>query len=199
MVEQFVFEREFFTLLEQEDERIAERVAAAGCAECGGPLYRSDYDRKPRGAQIAAGAESSVRRFSLCCGREGCRHRATPPSLRFLGRRVYVGAVVIAASIVGLLLQAAGVIRKTTGVPARTVRRWLAWWQGPFLTTLVFVAVRARLIDVAVDALPKSIMDRLGGAAEQRMQVMLVLLAPLTTRSVTEGARFLRATGVDNK
>jgi hypothetical protein len=44
-------------------------------------------------------AESFDRRFSLCCGREGCRRRATPPSVRFLGRRVYVGAVVIVASV----------------------------------------------------------------------------------------------------
>jgi hypothetical protein len=191
-VEQVTFEREFFALLEQEDERIAEQVAAEGCAECKGPLYRSDYDRKPRGALIAAGAEESVRRFSLCCGREGCRHRATPLSLRFLGRRVYVGAVVIAASIVGLLLQAAGAVRKATGVPARTVGRWRSWWQGPFLSTEVFVALRARLVEIAVTALPASIFDRLAGTASARMHAMLVLLAPLTTGSVREGTRFLR-------
>ena len=77
MVDQFMFGSEFFALLEQEDERIAGQVAAAGCAVCGGPLYRGDYDRKPCGARIVAGAEASVRRFSLCCGREGCRRRAT--------------------------------------------------------------------------------------------------------------------------
>ena len=99
-MEPFTLESEFFALLEQEDERIAAQVAAEGCAECGGPLHRSDYERKPRGGLLAAGAEESVRRFSLCCGREGCRQRATPPSLRFLGRRVYVGAAGIEASIV---------------------------------------------------------------------------------------------------
>jgi hypothetical protein len=192
MVAQFTFEREFFALLEQEDARIAQQVAAEGCAQCGGPLHRSDYERKPRGARIAAGAEESVRRFSLCCGREGCRQRATPPSLRFLGRRVYVGAVVIAASLVGLVLQAAGALRKATGVPARTVRRWLCWWQGAFLRTEVFVAVRARLVEVAVTALPASIVERLAGTGEERMQTMLVLLAPLTTSSVRDGSRFLR-------
>src|SRR5271157_4368665 len=70
-----------------------------------GPLHRSDYDRKPRGALIAPAGEAFVRRFSLCCGREGCRKRATPPSLRFLGRRVYLGAVVLVAS---MLAQALG-------------------------------------------------------------------------------------------
>src|SRR5262245_28140930 len=195
MVEQVEVEREFFALLEQEDERIAGQVAIGGCPVCGGPLYRGDYVRKPCGARIAPGAEASVRRFSLCCGREGCRHRATPPSLRFLGRRVYVGAVVIEASIVGMMQKTTGAIRETTGVPARTVRRWLSWWQGSFLTTLVFVALRARLIGVAMDAVPKSIVDRLSGSAEQRMQTMLFLLAPLTTGSVRDGARFMRVTG----
>jgi len=84
-------------------------------------------------------------------------------------------------------------------VPARTVRRWLSWWHGPFLLTAVFVAVRARLFAVAVDALPRSLLERLSGSAEQRMQTMLVLLAPLTTGSVTDGARFLRAPGGDGK
>jgi hypothetical protein len=42
----------------------------------------------------------------------------------------------------------------TIGEPARTVRRWLSWWQGAFLCTEVFVAVRARLVEVALPALP---------------------------------------------
>src|SRR5277367_5831761 len=124
MVDEVDLGREFFTLLEQHDEGVARRVAAAGCRWCAGRLHRSDYDRKPRGALIAPAGEEFVRRFSLCCGREGCRKRATPPSVRFLGRRVYLGAVVIVASMVALALRAAGEIRRQTGVPARTVRRW---------------------------------------------------------------------------
>jgi hypothetical protein len=191
MVDQFDLGREFFALLEQEDERIAQRVAREGCPSCGGPLHHSDYDRKPRGGVIGVGAEESARRFSLCCGREGCRHRVTPPSLRFLGRRVYVGAVVIAASILGRLLKTARAVRRATGVPAKTVRRWLGWWQGPFLTTAVFVAVRARLIGVAVEALPTSIVDRLAGTSDERVRTVLQMLAPLTTGSIAEGSRFL--------
>ena len=193
MVDQFAFGREFFAHLEQEDERIAQRVADEGCPHCKGPLYRGDYDRKPRGALFAERAETSIVRFSLCCGREGCRRRATPPSLRFLGRRVYVGAVVIVASVLARLHKAAAVLRRTTRVPERTVRRWLSWWQGAFLSTEVFIAVRARLIGVAADALPTSILDRLAGTAEQRVQTMLVLLAPLTTGSVADGSRFARS------
>jgi hypothetical protein len=110
--------REFFTLLEQHDEGVARRVAAAGCPRCDGPLHRGDYDRKPRGALIAPAGEEFVRRFSLCCGREGCRKRATPPSLRFLGRRVYLGAVVLVASMLAQALGTEGSIRQVTGVLA---------------------------------------------------------------------------------
>ena len=99
--------REFFGLLVELDEAVTRRVAAERCPACKGPLHRGDYDRKPRGALIALAGEAFARRFSLCCGREGCRKRATPPSVRFLGRRVYLGAVVLVASIVALALRSA--------------------------------------------------------------------------------------------
>ncbi|XXY46428.1 hypothetical protein WME91_41160 [Sorangium sp. So ce269] len=89
----------FFSCLQGIDQEIARQVARAGCPWCGGPLDRSDYDRKPRGDRfIAATVELPLRRISLCCRREGCRRRRTPPSVVFLGRRVYLGAVVIVAS-----------------------------------------------------------------------------------------------------
>jgi hypothetical protein len=182
---------EFFGLLEREDEAVTQRVAAVGCQVCDGPLHRSDYRRKPRGALIAPAGETSVVRFSLWCGREGCRKRATPPSVRFLGRRVYLGAVVIVASMMALALRSAG-IRRQTGVPVRTMRRWLGWWQGPFLGTEVFVTICAQLIGVDVGRVPASIVDRLAGTPTERVQRMLAWLAPLTTGSEPEGARFLR-------
>jgi hypothetical protein len=160
--------REFFLLLVQLDEAVMREVAASGCPRCDGPLHRSDYDRKPRGALMAPAGEAFVRRFSLCCGREGCRKRATPPSLRFLGRRVYLGAVVVVASMVALALRGAGEIRRQTGVPARTTRRWLSWWQGPFLETEVFVTICARLIGVDVGRVPASIVGRLAGTCARR-------------------------------
>jgi hypothetical protein len=39
-----------------------------------------------------------VRRFSLCCAQDGCRTRDTPSSLRFLGRKVFLGAMVVLIS-----------------------------------------------------------------------------------------------------
>ena len=186
--------REFFGLLVELDEAVTRRVAAERCPACKGPLHRGDYDRKPRGALIAAAGEAFARRFSLCCGREGCRKRATPPSVRFLGRRVYLGAVVLVASIVALALRSAAEIRRQTGVAARTTRRWLGWWQGPFLHTEVFVSICGRLIGVDVGRVPASIVDRLQGTGTQRVRTMLELLAPLTTGSVPDGSRLMRGT-----
>ncbi len=119
-----------------------------------------------------------ARRFSLCCGREGCRRRTLPPSLRFLGRRVYLGVVVIVASLAAQALATAGELRRATGVAPRTVRRWLGWWQGPFIRTEVFVAVQARLVGVEVSALPASIVLRLGGERREQVRTMLELLVP---------------------
>lgn len=184
--------REFFVLLEQADERTVERAIAEGCAVCGGPLHHADFARKPRGALIAPAGEQSVRRFSLCCGREGCRKRLTPPSLRFLGRRVYLGVVVIVASLVAQALGAAHALRQKTGVPARTVRRWLSWWGGSFIDTAVFVAIRARLVGVDESKLPASIVERLPGSQTQKVRTMLDLLWPLTAGSLSDGARFSR-------
>lgn len=194
MVDEVDLGREFFTLLEQHDEGVARRVAAEGCPRCDGPLHRGDYDRKPRGALIAPGGEEFVRRFSLCCGREGCRKRATPPSLRFLGRRVYLGAVVLVASMLAQALGTEGSVRQVTGVPARTTKRWLGWWQGPFLSTAVLVAVQARLVGVDTRALPASIVAKLPGTWQQRVRVVLEFLAPLTTGSLPAGSPFLRVT-----
>lgn len=190
MFDQITLKGEFFATLEALDRAIARRVAASRCPACGGPLHVGNYPRKPRGALIAPEGEAFAVRFSFCCGREGCRRRTTPPSLRFLGRRVYLGIVVIVASLVAQALGAAGA--QATGVPRRTTRRWLAWWRGPFLATEVLLAIRARLVGVDVGGVPRSIIERLPGTADEQMRTMLYLLAPLTTGSVLDGARCLR-------
>ena len=184
-------QREFFEKLAQIDEKIVNQIAAGRCPLCGGPLHRSDFARKPRGALMAAAGEEFVTRFSLCCGRDGCRKRATPPSLRFLGRRVYLGAVVIMASVIAQALTTAKALRQATGVPARTSRRWLSWWRGAFLLTDVFVSLRARLIGVVVEKLPASLVSRLGDTVESQVRGLLHWLTPLTTGS-GNGSRLLR-------
>lgn len=189
-MDELVLGREFFLMLEQADERIVQQAVAAGCAVCGGPLHHADFARKPRGALVAPEGEEFVKRFSLCCGREGCRKRLTPPSLRFLGRRVYLGVVVIVASFVAQVLATAHTSEPKRGVPARTVRRWLEWWGGTFVCTEVLVALRARLVGVDESKLPSAIVERLPGSPEQKVRAMLDWLWPLTGGTTADGARF---------
>lgn len=192
MFGEIAFWNKLFVRLYEMDLKIVQRAAAAGCAECGGPLYRSDYPRKPRGGGVPLPEELFGRRFSLCCGREGCRRRATPPSVRFLGRRVYVGVVVLVASVVLSAMSAAAAVRES-GVALRTMRRWSRWWQGPFTATRVFVELCGRLSSpLSTQALPVSLLERLAGTAEERVGRALALVAPLTTSSMPEPARSLR-------
>ena len=57
---------------------------------------------------------------------EGCRRRHTPPSVRFLGRRVYVGLVVVLVSAMrhGLTAPRVQRLREQLGIDRQTLERW---------------------------------------------------------------------------
>lgn len=193
MFDGLVLESEFFAVLTAIDEATAAKVADGGCQHCHGRLHRADYPRKPRGGRLGAAGEGTVRRVSFCCGRRGCRRRATPPSVRFLGRRVYLGAVVFLAALAALVQRTARAVREVTGVPPRTVGRWHGWWTGAFLTTRVYAILCARLVPpLSESELPRSLLERFAGDGISRLRSGLVTLAPLTTGSVPDGARFVR-------
>jgi hypothetical protein len=184
------------------DEAIAAEVAAARCKHCGGPLHRGNYQRKPRGALVAAAGEAHTLRHSLCCGRRGCRKRALPPSVRFLGRRVYLGAVVVLASAVAQALSRISAAARAVGVPWRTLRRWGAWWREVLPSSSVWAELRARFVPPPPDEtqLPRSLLVRLGADVDGPEAVLAQALAhtarhlaPLTTNSVPEGSRFVLA------
>ena len=82
----------FWLFLFSIDQDLAKTARQKACS-CGGRLHCAHYPRKPRGADDLP--EPYQRRLSFCCDRDGCRKRVTPPSVRFLGRKVYLGAVVI--------------------------------------------------------------------------------------------------------
>src|SRR5512138_3916507 len=208
MVHDFRLGGEFFALLEELDAKIARWVAMMGCRFCGGRVHQANYPRKPRGAGFAGSAEAFRLRHSLCCCEEGCRRRSLPPSLRFLGRRVYVEAVVLVASVVALLVPALSRARRLTGVPCRTLRRWATWWQEAFPQSSTWAELRARFPPPPPDeaALPHSLLVQLGvdlgdESRTGRLDLALLhaarLLAPATTGSVVDGARFVRGIGAD--
>jgi hypothetical protein len=174
-----------FAALVEIDEISAARVREAGCTNCGGPLDRADYDRKPRG-DLGEAAGAYARRQSFCCRRDGCRQRATPPSVRFLGRKVYVAVLVVVASIVARERPLGrGASGRVENVPARTVRRWLDWWSVAFALTAFWQEAKG-LFATPVDeaTLPGSLLARFGAPKDAALVRLLQLIAPITTASV---------------
>jgi hypothetical protein len=177
------FDARFLAALGEIDAASAERVHAAGCPVCGGPLDRADYPRKPRG-DLGDAVEAYQRRRSFCCRRDGCRKRATPPSLRFLGRKIYFAVIVVVASAAARMAKG-GEVERTHGVPARTVRRWLAWWQTVFALSTFWSEARAFFATpVEVSALPMSLLSRFGEERPEALEKLLRFTAPITTTSV---------------
>ena len=152
-------------------------AAPRAAPECGGVLHTANYPRKPRGRPVALGEEHD-RRFSFCCAVDGCRNRATPASLRFLGRKVYLAVIVtlIAAMRDGLTERRVGKLAETIGVDRRTVARWRDWWLARFTATPFWRAGSAGFMP-PVDAarLPAALLERFAGerrAATDRLSVV---------------------------
>jgi len=192
MWHEFEADARFCARLVEIDEAIARAVQRAGCRRCSSRLDRADYPRKPRGALIAAESEAWRRRISLCCSKEGCRKRSTPPSARFLGRRVYTSPVVL---VVPPMLEALSIeARSIAGVPLRTVRRWLLWWAEGFTKTRFFRQARGRLVrGVSIAKLPGALVRSFAGTLRDQVERTLRFISPVTTRSVPDGARFSMA------
>lgn len=180
------------------DVTLTEETQAAGCP-CGGRLHRASYPRKPRGLPPGFDDAALGRRASFCCDRDGCRARATPPSVVFLGRRVYVGAAVVLAAALrhGPTPERLARIVALTGVSLRTLRRWLLWWRDTFLTTPLGRSLRGRLVlrDATAPArLPCSLLE----AADEddpaaALERVLTWLLPLSSRTpLPARSRFAR-------
>jgi len=86
----------FWRFLLNIDREFAKNAREDGCS-CGGHLHAGNYFRNPRGGPDGLPKECCLR-LSLCCDREGCRKRLTPPSVRFLGAKVYLLPVIFLAA-----------------------------------------------------------------------------------------------------
>lgn len=169
----------FFELLLKVDEERAAEVQASGCPHCGGPLHAAHFARKPRGVLLVAAAspEGFAMRLDWCCGE--CRRRTLPPSVRFLGRKVYVA---VANALATMLVRgedraAVRLLRRELGVSRITLRRWRAWWRG-LVGSAPWQRLRGQLpVDLGEDGLPGSLLERLSGSCFERMMALLRLLA----------------------
>lgn len=175
---------EFFGRLMGIDKLIAAEVQAGGCV-CGGRLDRASYRRKVRGLPEGLGPEYQTRE-SFCCREEGCRKRATPVSVRFLGRRVYVSVVVVIAAAVegGVTKSRVEQLRDLTRCPLdrRTVERWVAWWRKTLPGTRLWQGIRGRMrVPIEAERLPLSLLGAFEGKGPEGALIgLLGLLSSIT-------------------
>ena len=175
-------DQQLFQLLEKVDADFAEEALQGGCLFCGSKLHRADYDRKPRG-----GPQWDWR-HSFCCAKEDCRRRRTPPSVRFLGRKVYAGFVVVLLSTMlhGLNAERVRRIRQLLNtddrIDRRTLERWRQWWLDTFVRCSFGKEARARFMPpVCEKTLPNSLCARFEIDEPNRLVALLKFLAPITT------------------
>lgn len=120
-----------------------------------------------------------------------------PPSVRFLGQRVYLEEVILLACLQALI----GEVPRgspAAAVPKKTVGRWLSWWTSTFLLSPTWIWIRGRLMPpVDETQVPRSFLERVAQGLGDAPGVGAVLtlparwLAPLTTRSMSDPSRFL--------
>jgi hypothetical protein len=150
----------FWSFLLAVDEDLAAETRKRGCP-CGGRLHSANYQRKPRGTPARL-PEDECLRFSFCCDRDGCRKRATPPSVRFLGPKVYLGAIVILISAMrqGPTPRRVRELSERCGADESTIARWQIFWGEHFPLTPFWKVARAGFVALGeIKSLPYSLVD----------------------------------------
>ena len=174
------------------DRDLSATTRAARCWRCGGVLHAASYDRKPRGGPAGLGQEYAER-FSFCCAVDGCRKRTTPPSLRFLGRRVYLATVVtlISAMLLGTTPARLARLSAVPGIDRRTLARWRAWWRSTFTESPFAPVARAAIVPpLDIAGLPVSLLERFAGELREQLVALLRFLGPLTGGASCEERAF---------
>lgn len=171
----------FWSFLFTVDQDLAQECRRQACP-CGGRLHTANYPRKPRGGPANLPDEYG-HRLSFCCDRDGCRKRTTPPSVRFLGRKVYLGAVVVlvAAMRQGPSPQRVRRLSELFDADRRTISRWQVFWREHFPNTEFWKVARGHLRASDV-ALPRSLLEAFVHTRDDRRGwcKLLLFLSPIT-------------------
>lgn len=179
MNQNFLANNSLRQFLEEVDEDLACKCQEAGCARCGSKLHCDKYPRKPRG-----GPAQWNRRHSFTCADK--RHRTTPPSVRFLGPKVYISVVVILVSAMthGLSPKRITWLKEHLQIDRRTLAHWREWWRDHFTQGPFWKGARARLMPpVTEGSLPLELCERFGVERMDRLLELLKFLMPITTGS----------------
>ena len=133
MCQSHLADQQLHQLLEKVDWDLAREACQQGCAYCCGKLHQANYERKARGGP------QWDRRYSFCCAEQDCRRRRTPESVRFLGRRIYAGLVVVLVTtmIHGLTPARVRRIGQALQIDWRTLKRWAPMVAGSLCAQLL--------------------------------------------------------------
>jgi hypothetical protein len=173
-----------YVLLLKFDEDLAVQVQRGRCQVCGGRLDVGWYPRKPRVPRTVTLPEEYDWRFSYSCAVRTCRTRHTPASTRFLGRRIYLGVIVVLAMAMqqGPAPWRLRRLREELGVSRQTLERWRTWWREAFAQSAFWKAARAAFSPAVDEAgTPRSLLERFGGDALEQLAALMHFLAPLST------------------
>ena len=194
MCHAYLSDSSFYTFLSLIDQDIAAEVQAAGCPYCGGILHSARYPRKPRGLRHLLD-DSYATRLSFCCAEDSCRRRTTPPSVRFLGRKVYLGVIIVLITALehGLSSQRREQLIEALDIWPQAIARWKKWWRAVFPDSRCWQAIRGHFVPPLNTAqLPGSLLGRLtGDTLTQRLCHLLRLLIPITTVSWSGSLRVI--------
>jgi hypothetical protein len=176
-------------LLLKYDEKVAKQVQVQGCQVlfdggkvCRAKLHEAPFPRKPRGGiQLS---EAACMRLSYCCADRDCRKRTTPPSLRFLGPKLYLAVVVVivAALRCGETPERLSRLQELVGVSRQTVKRWLQWWREVLPAATDFWRARSGDLRTKVEfcELPQSLLDEFSGSIKDQVLSLLRFIAVMT-------------------
>lgn len=172
MCQRVLSDAAFYRLLLRVDEDMATAEQRQRCPACGAALHAGHFARKPRGVPAGVG--------------EDYRKRRMPPSVRFLGPKVYPFAVVVLISAMrcGPSRKRIRELQELIGVSRHTVMRWSKWWREMLPETHFWRATgRTLMPPVSVQELPASLLERFAGAPAERLLLLLRWLSPISTGS----------------
>jgi hypothetical protein len=173
-MEKLLRDERLFKLLEKVDDDLAEESREGGCEYCGGKLNCGDFPRKPRGGP------GWDKRYSFDCS--DCRKRKTPASVRFLGRKVYAGVVVVLASAMmhGVAAHRVERLRQVLGINEKTLKRWRAWWLETFAESRFWRGARGQFMPTVDEKImPLSLVEGFGANRGGLLKLM-EFLSPIT-------------------
>lgn len=181
-MEKLLHDTYLIKLLDKVDVDLADAVGSRECKYCGGKLHCGDYPRKPRGVSCW------TKRYSFNCS--VCRKRHTPASVRFLGRKVYAGFVLVLVSAIEnrASTKEIGRLCDTLGIDVRTLKRWARWWQEVFACSAFWKGVRGRFVrPLGQGALAHDLVAVFAAHTCEGMVRLLKFLSPITVCFGLEG------------